>query len=312
MLLEDQGVARMRKAAPWATLSLFCAAWLQAQRLPTALAPEEQQTLVTARPLESPPQVSLPSATIAPSAAGPQSSSSAPAHLPDAPQPSTAQRANEAGTQCNKPPCLNQRMNWYRRFVNGPQVKPLTPEEKGWLALRNLADPFNAITILGEAGIAVGSDAHSPYGPGVPGYGRNVGVSYTEDLTGEFFNTFLICSLAHQDPHYHRQPHASYFRRSLHAVTQVVWTQGDNERGMLNYANLVGFAIDDEIANLYVPGRETNSRASADRYAIGLASAPISNFITEFLPDVANHIHVQVVIVQRIINQVALKEQGGQ
>ena len=80
---------------------------------------------------------------------------------------------------------------------------------------------------------------------------------------------------------------------------------------MLNYANLVGFGIDDEIANLYVPGRETNARASADRYGIALLTAPIGNYVTEFLPDVAKHIHVQIVIVQRIINQIAEKNSNG-
>jgi hypothetical protein len=74
---------------------------------------------------------------------------------------------------------------------------------------------------------------------------------------------------------------------------------------MVNYAVLVGFAADDEIGNLYVPGQQANLRASAARYGIALATAPIDNFITEFLPDVARHIHVQVVIIQRIINQVA-------
>jgi hypothetical protein len=197
------------------------------------------------------------------------------------------------------------------RFLNGPQVKPLTPKEKAWLAVRNLADPFNAVTILGVAAISVGADSHSAYGPGMPGFGKYVGVSYTEDLTGEFFGTFLIPSVVHQDPHYHRMPHASYPRRIVHAIDQVVWTQGDNGKGMLNYANLVGFAIDDEIGNLYIPGRQTNAGATAQRYVIGLATAPIGNFITEFLPDVARRIHVQVVIVQRIINQVASKDSGG-
>lgn len=37
----------------------------------------------------------------------------------------------------------------------------------------------------------------------------------------------------------------------------------------------------------------------------GLATAPIDNFVSEFLPDVALHIHVQIVVIQRIINQVA-------
>lgn len=203
-------------------------------------------------------------------------------------------------------------INWYARFLDGPQVKPMTPKEKAWLAVRNVVDPFNAVTILGSSAIAVGSDAHSDYGPGMWGFARYVGVSYTQDLTGEFFGTFLIPSVMHQDPHYHRMPTASIKKRVAHAMYQVAWTQGDNGRGMLNYADLLGFAIDDEIGNLYIPERETNSRATAERYATGLATAPISNFITEFLPDVARHIHVQVVVIQHIIDQVANVKDSGQ
>jgi hypothetical protein len=97
-------------------------------------------------------------------------------------------------------------INWYTRFINGPKGKPLTPREKAWLAARNVVDPFNGLTILASSAIAVGWDAHSPYGPGMPGFARNVGVSYTLDITGEFFGVFLIPSIAHQDPHYHRLP----------------------------------------------------------------------------------------------------------
>jgi hypothetical protein len=202
-------------------------------------------------------------------------------------------------------------VNWYARFTNGPTVKPLTPKEKAWLAVRNWTDPFNAITILATSAIGVAADSHSPYGPGMPGFGRSVGVSYTQDLTGEFFGTFLIPSIVGQDPHYHREPDASIKHRIGHAILQVVWTQGDNGKGMLNYANLVGSAIDDEIGNLYVPGRSTNLPASAARYGINLALAPTDNFITEFVPDIASHIHIHAVIVQRIIDQVAKSNGGG-
>jgi len=205
-------------------------------------------------------------------------------------------------------PCTRGPLNWYQRFVNGPHDKPLTPRDKAWLAVRNIADPFNLITVGGEAGISVGADSHSPYGPGMPGYARYVGVSITEDMTGEFFGTFLIPSITRQDPHYYRMDKARIPRRISHAMLQVVWTLGDNGKGMLNYANLVGFAADDGIANLYVPGRETDVSASFQRYGISLATAPIGNFVDEFLPDLASHIHVQIVILQRIINQVASKE----
>jgi len=130
-------------------------------------------------------------------------------------------------------------------------------------------------------------------------------------MTGEFFGTFLIPSVMHQDPHYHRMPTSSMKKRIAHCLYQVVWTQGDNGRGMLNYANLMGFAIDDEIGNLYIPGRETDMPASAERYGTGFALAPIDNFVTEFLPDVARKIHVRIVLIQQIINQVANVKDNG-
>ncbi len=196
-------------------------------------------------------------------------------------------------------------VNWYARFLTGPEVKPLTPIEKARLAARNLIDPFNLLTIAGETGIETAANSHSVYGPGFFGWTKDGAVSFTQDMTGEFFGTFLIPSIAHQDPHYHRMPKASIRRRIFHCIGQVAWTQGDNGRGMVNYADLVGFAFDDAVGDLYVPGQQTNFRASAERYAIGLGIAPSDNFITEFLPDIASHIHVRVVLVQRIIDQVA-------
>ena len=220
------------------------------------------------------------------------------------PQP-TAQRADTA-------PCKMTFAQRYDRFVDGPHDKPLTPKDKAWLAVRNVADPINNLTILATSAIAIGSDSHSDYGPGMAGWGKNVGVNFTQGLTGEFVGTFLICSIAHQDPHYHRMPNSSILRRIGHGILQVVWTQGDNGKGMLNYSNLVGFAVEDEIGNFYVPGRQTNASATASRYGTALAFTPIGNFVTEFVPDVAGHIHVQNVIIQRIINQVARSESPGE
>ena len=226
-------------------------------------------------------------------------------------QPGPGTSADRVSLQ-QLPPCPPPVLiNFYNRFMNGPEVKPLTPKEKAHLAAKNLLDPFNAVTILGNAAITVGSNPDSAYGPGMPGFGRYVGVSYSEDMTGEFFGTFLIPSVFHQDPHYHREPHAPIRRRILHAIAEVGWTQGDNGKGMPNYADILGFPIDAEIANLYVPGERTNLPSTAARVATGWALAPTDNFITEFLPDVAKRIHVRIVFVQQIINQVARTGPAG-
>jgi hypothetical protein len=206
----------------------------------------------------------------------------------------------------NLPACLPPPLiNFYERFINGPEIKPLTPKEKGRLAARNVLDPFNAVTILGNSAIAVGSDSHSAYGPGLRGFWRYTGVSYTEDMTSEFFGTFLIPSVFHQDPHYHRMPHAPIPRRILNAIVQVGWTRSDSGKGIPNYSSFIGAPIDAAIANLYVPGLETDLPTTAARVVTGYALAPTDNFVTEFLPDVARRIHVEIVFVQQIINQVS-------
>lgn len=281
--------------------------WMMCLQLPVALAAQAEKAALPDAP-DPQPAVSS-GAVMLPCPE--KSTAASPANVPEVSSPGAA--ADPAPRALISAPCKSQpATNWFERFLTGPEVKPLTPREKARLAARNVMNPFNALTILGDAAISVGADSHMAYGPGMKGFGKYVGVSYTQDITGEFFSTFLIPSIVHQDPHYHRMPNASIPRRIGHAITQVVWTQGDDGKGMFNYGDVVGAAIQDGVNNLYVPGRETNLSASASRYAIGLATAPIDNFVSEFLPDVARHIHVQVVVIQRIINHVAQADGGGQ
>jgi hypothetical protein len=194
-------------------------------------------------------------------------------------------------------------IDYFQRFV-ATGIHAMTPREKALLALRNTTDPYNFATIGFFSAISVAADPDSPYGPGFPGFGRNFGVAYCETAVGEFFGTFLIPAITHQDPHYHRMPNASYMRRTIHAITQVAWTQSDYGTGMPNYANLIGTAIGDGLGNLYVPGRQKSWGAAAARYSTAIATDPIDNFITEFLPDVARRVNIRIVLVQQIVNQV--------
>jgi hypothetical protein len=194
-------------------------------------------------------------------------------------------------------------VNYFQRFVD-TGIHPLTPRQKAYLALRNTTDPYNFATIGFFSAISVASDPHSAYGPGFAGFGRNFGVAYCETAVNEFFGTFLIPSIAHQDPHYHRMPNASYPRRALHAITQVVWAQSDYGAGMPNYANLITTVVGDGLGNLYVPGREKSWGSAAARDTTAIATDPIGNFITEFLPDVARRVNVHIVLLQQIVNQV--------
>jgi hypothetical protein len=263
-----------------------------------------------------------------------------PEPLPDAPdrmfvQPEAAANQPPAGAQLllvedsnpdgaamNRPPCPAMSWAWREQrrggviepcqpenqmqfILSSAYVRPLTPRQKGELAVRGIIDPFNVITIVGSSGINVAADSHTAYGPGLKGWGRLTGYSFLEDATGAFFGTFLIPSLAEEDPRYHRMPGKPIPQRFLHAVAHTVLSQHDDGSPMPNYATLLTYPIGNELANLYVPGIQPNATATAKRIVLGYASDPIGNLIGEFLPDVAKHIHVRIVFVQQIINRAA-------
>lgn len=139
-------------------------------------------------------------------------------------------------------------------------------------------------------------------------FGKNVGVSLLQEATGEFFATFLIPSIAHQDPRYYRMSGASISRRFGHALASTFVANSDDGSLMPNYATLLTYPIDAEISNLYVPGIHSDVSSTVQRVATGLATDPANNLIAEFLPDVARHINIRIIFVQRILNQVASEQ----
>lgn len=199
----------------------------------------------------------------------------------------------------------------FEHYLKNPLVVPITPRDDLRSAVKDIIDPFNLMTIAADSAFGIATNSHTPYGPGFMGITKYAGVSMTEDLTGEFFGTFLVPSLTHQDPHYHREPYASLPRRVLHTITQVVWTQNNTGRPMLNYANLVGGVATAIVSNTFVPGPGRQGFINtSQRLAIAFATSPSGNMITEFVPDLASHINFRVVIFQRILNSVA-NEEGG-
>jgi hypothetical protein len=199
------------------------------------------------------------------------------------------------------PPCIPE--NPISPFVTSMHVEPLTSKQKGVLALRDFLDPFNFITIAGYSAIATAVNPHSPYGPGPKGFAKQTGYGLLQDAQGEFFQTYAIASLAHQDPRYHRMPTASVKRRIWHAVEHTYVSQHDDGTRMPNYATLGTYLISAELSNLYVPGIQTDAKSTARRIGVGIATDPAGAIVAEFLPDVARRIHIHIVFVQQILNQ---------
>jgi len=196
-------------------------------------------------------------------------------------------------------------------YLQQNAVHIYTPKELGRIAIHGVVDPFNLLTIGATSLYSVATDSHSPIGPGAMGWAKLSGVTLTEDMTGEFFGTFLIPSIDHQDPHYHRMPNASMTRRILHCAYQPFWTSSDSGKGMINYSTFAGSILSEAVDVTYVPYQQQGWGPAGERIAAGWASAPIGNYVTEFFPDVARHINLKVVFLQRIVDRVAVENGGG-
>ncbi|WP_051978567.1 hypothetical protein [Edaphobacter aggregans] len=205
------------------------------------------------------------------------------------------------------PPC-SELVYPYQRFLDTNVIIPLTRKQKGYLALHNATDPATLGTIIGISAISIAADSHTAYGPGLEGFGGLAGVSMLQNTTGEFFGTFAIPALTHQDPRYYRMPHAPFPKRLIYSLTRSYISRSDSGKTIPNYGVLGGYLVAAEISNLYVPGIESDGASTAERIVTGLALDPVNNVINEFLPDVAKHVHVRIIFVQQILNKIAANQ----
>jgi len=192
----------------------------------------------------------------------------------------------------------------YQRFLTSNIVIPMTWQQKGYFALHQLVDPFNIGTIVGVSAISVAADSHSAYGPGLKGFGKSVGVSLLQDATGQFFGNFAIPVVTHQDPRYFRKPHEPFTKRIVYSMSRTIISRSDSGKSMPNYAVLLTYPINAELSNFYVPGIQSDSASTITRIFTGYALDPVNGLLNEFLPDVASRVHVPIIFIKRILNNI--------
>ncbi|HEY0163323.1 MAG TPA: hypothetical protein VGB69_11635 [Edaphobacter sp.] len=196
----------------------------------------------------------------------------------------------------------------YQRVHGINVIIPLNWKQKGYLAAHYTTDLASFGTIAGISAINIAADSHTAYGPGWSGYGKLVGISLLQNATGEFFGAFAIPSLTHQDPRYFRVPERPFKKRLLYAITRSYVSRSDEGKTIPNYGVLATYPIVAELSNLYVPGIESDGPSTAERILTGLALDPVNNIVNEFLPDVAKHVHVRIIFVQQILNNIAVSQ----
>jgi hypothetical protein len=195
------------------------------------------------------------------------------------------------------------------RPIEGPgQSRPLGASGKFHLAMKNFTDPLNiAGTVLDSAISNATSSANSAFGTGWSGFGTRVGMSMADEGVSEFISTFAISTIAHQDPHYHRDPGASTGRRILYALSRVVIARSDSGKPMFNFAEVVGTTASSMLEATY-NFNSNRPGAVSNRVLVSIGSDAGWNLRSEFLPDIAGHINPRFVFLRRLAERAAKQQ----
>ena len=191
--------------------------------------------------------------------------------------------------------------------IEGPeQSKPLGASGKFHLAVRNFSDPLNLAGMAIDSGISTAtSSSKSAFGTGWQGFGSRFGMSVADSGLSEFFSTFLISTLAHQDPHYHRDPGASTGKRILYALSRVAIARSDSGDPMFNVAEFGGTAASSLLETTYHYYHDDGPKAVSARIFVSIGSDAGWNLMNEFLPDIAGKINPRFIFLRRLAERAA-------
>ena len=194
-----------------------------------------------------------------------------------------------------------------KKLIEGPQQSaPLGASGKFRLAVRNFSDPLNLAGMAIDSAISNATrSSNSAFGTGWPGFGRRFGMSVADEGVSEFFSTFLISTLAHQDPHYHRNPDASTGRRILYALSRVAVARSDSGKPMFNVAEFAGTTAASLVETTYHYERDEAPGAVSARIFVSIGSDAAWNLMSEFLPDIAGHVNPRFVFLRRLAERAA-------
>jgi len=197
--------------------------------------------------------------------------------LPDCPTPKTP-------NQNQRPPRVFWIIPTYQVTENKTPTR-LTPGQKLEIVVKDTIDPYTIGFTAFTAGIAQANNGESSYGQGASGYWKRFGASYTDQATAGFFGGFLLPSILHQDPRYHRQGTGRFAHRFAHALVRPVVTHKDAGGRAFNWSGILGGLASSGLSNAYYPEEDRGAGKTFSRFAIGIPFSVIDHLVDEFGPD---------------------------
>lgn len=162
----------------------------------------------------------------------------------------------------------------------------LTSHQKLELATDNSIAPSMVFGDLISAGIDQATNSLHGYGQEYGGFGKRLGSALATSTTNQYFKTFLLPTLLHEDPRYFVLLHGTAAKRVSYAITRVVVTQTDARTKGVNWSGIAGPLMAEGLANVYLPSEERTMGRTFRRYGIRIGVGVAGNIVKEYWPTI--------------------------
>jgi len=169
---------------------------------------------------------------------------------------------------------------------------PLSRKQKFELFADESIAPSRFVSSALGAGIGQARNSLSGYGQEWGGYGKRFGSSIATAASNNFFGTFVIASLLHQDPRYFVSLHGSAGRRIGYALSRMVVARTDDGRNGANWAGILGPLLAESLANSYLPVSEQTAGQTFQRYGLRIGLNTASNALREYWPSINRSLRI--------------------
>jgi hypothetical protein len=173
-----------------------------------------------------------------------------------------------------------------QRRDSGSRICALPASAKFHLFVKNSIHPVTFIAAGFYSGIAQAEDDDPSFGQGSEGYGRRYGAALADQVSGDFFHTFVYPVIFRQDPRYYRQGYGSGRSRLGHAVTHVFVAHADSGGSMFNFSEWLGTVSSVALSNTYHPGNRRGAGPASESIAVSIGSDAGFDILREFWPEV--------------------------
>jgi hypothetical protein len=169
---------------------------------------------------------------------------------------------------------------------------PLSPWDKLKLAANNTV----SLSSVGAAviGSAYGQAVNHPsgWGQGWDAYGQRFGADMARVASYNFFGTFVIASVTHEDPRFYVRKGLNFGESVKYAASRLVITRSDSGAQVVNYAGLLGPLAGEGLANTYYPPGSRGFGSTMIRYSTDVGWRFAGYLLRQYWPEVNRRLEV--------------------